>query len=33
MKRPYAMNKYLFMKNVMFKVEGKGLLELNIIQL
>lgn len=33
MKRPYAMNKYLFMENVMFKLEWKGLLELNIIQL
>lgn len=27
------MNKYLFMENVMFKLEWKGLLELNIIQL
>lgn len=33
MKRPYAVNKYLFMENVMFKLERKGLLELNIIQL
>lgn len=33
MKRPYAMNKYLFMENVMFKLERKGLLELNIIRL
>lgn len=33
MKRPYAMNKYLYMENIMFKLERKGLLELNIIQL
>lgn len=33
MKRTYAVNKHLFMENVMFKLERKGLLELNIIQL